>query len=242
LVTAAWGRFWATYIRKRAEEAGRGVHTTEMWDPWDLEHVSHRETFDHPELYSFVEISQNNHQRGQAHWDGALRQIERLRRTRRLRPVTNVKVYGADGGPHGGGTAEGIAKFVRNALLGSAAVRFHRPPSGLGLGEEARAVIRGVRDLADRMPFLDAQPRNDLLGERGENEAYCRALPGRAWAVYFPDGGRVRLDVGVVDAPLSLRWLDLLRARWSEGRTVGGVPLVLEAPGAGHWVALVSAP
>jgi hypothetical protein len=242
-VTAGWGRFWATYVRKKAEEAGRRVHTTEMWDPWDLDHVSHRETFDRPELYTFVEISQNNHQRAEAHWRNALRAIERLRRAGRLRPVTNVKVYGADGGQHGGGTDEAVAKFVRNAFLGSAAVRFHRPPTGLGLGETARAVIRGVRDLSERMPFLDAAPRNDLLGDREENEAYCRALPGRAWAVYFPDGGRVRLDTSGAATPLTLRWLDLVRARWSEERPVdGGGTLTLEAPGAGHRVALVTAP
>ncbi len=32
-------------------------------------HIAYRETFDHPKTYSFVEISQNNQQRGQAHWE-----------------------------------------------------------------------------------------------------------------------------------------------------------------------------
>ena len=77
-VTAAWGRFWATYIKKKATEAGVTVETTEMWDPWDLDHISHRESFDHPETYSFVDISQNNHQRGQDQWNNGLRQIEKF--------------------------------------------------------------------------------------------------------------------------------------------------------------------
>ncbi len=239
-VTAAWGRFWATYLKKKAAEAGLTVQTTEMWDPWDLDHISHRESFDHPEIYSFVDISQNNHQRGQAHWDNGLRQIERLRKAGHLRPVTNVKTYGADGGQHGGDTNEAVAKFVRSALFGSASVRFHRPPSGIGLSETAQAVIRGVRDLSDRMAWFDAAPRNDLLGDREENEAYCRARPGHEYAVYFPDGGSVTLDLSALEGSASLTWLEVLQRRWSEPRAVTGrEALPLDAPGPGHWIALV---
>ena len=239
-VTAAWGRFWSDYIKKKAAEAGLVAETTEMWDPWDLDHISHRESFDHPETYSFVDISQNNHQRGQAHWDNGLRQIERLRRANHLRPVNNVKTYGADGGRHGGDTNEAIAKFIRSALFGSAAVRFHRPPSGIGLSDAAQAVIRSVRDLSDRMEWFDGAPHDDLLGEREENEAYCRALPGREYAVYFPDGGRVTLDLGGLDGDASLIWRRVLESGWSEPRAVqGGSGLPLEPPGPGHWIALV---
>jgi hypothetical protein len=242
-VTAAWGRFWSDYIKKKAGEEGVVAETTEMWDPWDLDHISHRESFDHPETYSFVDISQNNHQRGQAHWDNGLRQIERLRRTGHLRPVTNVKTYGSDGGRHGGDTNEAIAKFVRSALFGSATVRFHRPPSGIGLSETAQAVIRGVRELSDRMAWFDAAPHNDLLGEREENEAYCRARPGREHAVYFPDGGAVTLDLGALDGDASLTWLEVIESRWSKPRAVqGGDALLLETPGPGHWIALVVSP
>jgi hypothetical protein len=240
-VTAAWGRFWATYIKKKAVEAGVTVATTEMWDPWDLDHISHRESFDHPETYSFVDISQNNHQRGQAHWDNGLRQIERLKRAGNLRPVTNVKTYGADGGRHGGDTNEAIAKFIRSALFGSAAVRFHRPPSGIGLSAMAQAVIRGVRDLSDRMAWFDAAPRNDLLGDREKNEAYCRARPGHEYAVYFPNGGSVTLDVGTLPGDASLVWLGVLDMQWREPEPIGGRgTLTLKTPGPGHWIALVS--
>jgi hypothetical protein len=239
-VTAAWGRFWSSYIKKKAAEAGVTVETTEMWDPWDLDHISHRESFDHPEIYSFVDISQNNHQRGQAHWDNGLRQIERLRNADHLRPVTNVKTYGADGGRHGGDTNEAVAKFIRSALFGSAAVRFHRPPSGIGLSETAQAVIRGVRDLSDRMAWFDAAPHNDLLDDRDDNEAYCRARSGREYAVYFPDGGRVALDLGALSGDASLTWLDVLGRRWTEPESiVAGGPVALATPGNGHWIALV---
>jgi hypothetical protein len=211
-----------------------------MWDPWDLDHISHRESFDHPETYSFVDISQNNHQRGQAHWDNGLRQIERLKRSGHLRPVTNVKTYGADGSRYGGDTNEAVAKLIRSALFGSAAVRFHRPPSGIGLSDIARAAIRSVRDLSNRMDWFDAEPRNDLLGDREDNEAYCRARPGRDYAVYFPDGGSVTLDLSALAGDSSLTWLEVLESRWTEPQTRPGRGAVtLEAPGPGHWIALV---
>jgi hypothetical protein len=238
-VTSEWGKFWSEYVRKKAAEHGKQVQTTEMWDPHDLDHIVHRETFDHPEIYSFVEISQNNHQVGQAHWDNGLRQIDRLKSSGHLRPVNNVKTYGADGGQHGGGTQEGIAKFIRSALFGAASVRFHRPTSGIGLNEQARSVIRGMREISERAGFFDAGPRNDLLTGRSDNEAYCRALPGRLYIVYFPAGGSVALETPGNAAKLSVRWLNVMSSDWTEPRDVEGARLQLETPGEGHWVALI---
>lgn len=215
-VTSEWGRFWADYIKKKAIEKGKLVHITEMWDPWDLDHISHRESFDHPEIYSYVEISQNNHQRGQNQWDNGLRQIEKLRSSGNLRPVNNVKTYGNDLGPHGGGTHNGIQSFIRSTLFGSAAVRFHRPLSGLGLGDTAQAVIHGMRMATDRIDFFNAEPHNELLAQREENEAYCRAVPGKDFLVYFPDSGEVELDVSGSKNGLEVERLEILSGKWDK--------------------------
>ncbi len=51
-VTASWGRFWADYIRIKALELKKVVYVTNMWDPWDLDHISHRETMDHCRYFS----------------------------------------------------------------------------------------------------------------------------------------------------------------------------------------------
>ena len=217
-VTADWGRFWSEYIRKKAAEKGKKIHVTEMWDPHDLDHISHRETFDHPGTYSFVEISQNNHQRGENQWKNGLRQIERLSRSGNLRPVNNVKTYGSWQGRHGGGTHNGIGSFIRSVLFGSAAVRFHRPPSGLGLGDTARAVIHSIRMATDSIRFFEAAPHNELLGERQENEAYCRAVPGREYLVYFTGPGEVELDLQSPSRQFMIRRLDILTGQWSEIR------------------------
>ena len=240
-VTASWGRFWADYIRKKAAEAGKRVNITEMWDPWDLGHISHRESFDHPEIYSFVEISQNNHQRAQNHWDNGLAQIERLKKLDNLRPVTNVKTYGSDTGRHGGGTQNGIQSFMRSVFFGSAAVRFHRPTSGLGLGTEAQAVIRSMRQLSERMDFFNACPQNDLLSHREDNEAYCRAISGRTYALYFTDGGEVGLNLAKAKGRARIQWLEVMKSRWTQGDILqGGKEVMVKAPASGHWVMLLN--
>jgi len=238
-VTSEWGKFWSEYIRKRAKERLKTVHVTEMWDPWDLDHISHRETFDHPETYSFVEISQNNHQRGENQWSNGLKQIEKLRLAGNLRPVNNVKTYGNDLGTHGGGTQNGIQSFIRSTLFGSAAVRFHRPPSGLGLGDTALAVIHDMRMASDRIDFFNAKPHNDLLGQREENEAYCRAVPGKEYLVYFPEAGEVELDVNGSGSVLEVARLEIMTGNWivEEGEAIGG-KLLVESPGK-HYIFII---
>jgi len=241
-VTAEWGRFWSGYIQKKAREKGKTIHVTEMWDPWDLDHISHRETFDHPEVYAFVEISQNNHQLGQNQWDNGLRQIEKLKKAGKLRPVNNIKTYGNDLGRHGGGTHNGIQSFIRSTLFGSAAVRFHRPPSGLGLGDTAQAVIRSMRMAANRIDFFRAEAHNELLIQREENEAYCRAVPGKAYLVYFPDAGSVELDLASPGADWEVHQLEILSGQLKTVNTQKAEgPILLQSPGK-HFIFIVQNP
>ncbi len=233
-----WSRHWAKFIRAKAAEAGVGVEVTEMWDAHNLSHPMHRRTFDHPDLYSFVDISQNNHQVGQTHWDN-------MQAARRViadppRPMNNVKIYG--GTPHGGGLLQGTHKMWHNVLGGSAASRFHRPTSGPGLSELGQRHLRSVRMFTDEFNVFVAEPDNGLLSNRAENEAYCAADPGRQYAVYFPDGGAVTLDVSAAQGPLEVRWLDISRSAWQQPQTTqGGGTLELKTPGKGQWAVLVQA-
>ena len=98
-----WGEYWARYIRGQAEQAGKMVEVTEMWDAHDVLDEMHQRTWKHPETYSFCDISQNNHQKGEAHWNNAQAFLEQIRATGRLRPVNCVKIYGADTGRFGTG-------------------------------------------------------------------------------------------------------------------------------------------
>lgn len=238
--TEPWSRHWARFVRDRARQAGVGVEVTEMWNHWDLSHPMHRRTFDHPDLYSFVDISQNNHQTGQTHWDNM--QVARRLVADPPRPMNNVKIYGGE--RHGGGLVEGTHKLWRSILGGCASARFHRAGRqhgyyGAGLSELAQTHIRSLRMLTDAMNVFECEPRNELLGDRQPNEAYCLAEPGRQYAVYFPGGGSVKLDVSQAQGALQVRWLDIDRSTWQEPQTVdGGGTLQLKTPGKGSWAAV----
>jgi hypothetical protein len=211
---AEWGAYWSGYVTERAARAGVEVETTEMWDPWDLSDPMHRRTIDHPELYTFVDVSQNNQQRGQTHWDN-LQHARRLVETAgRPRPVTNIKIYGADAGPYGS-DQDGVERFWRNIFGGSAAACFHRPPAGHGLAEIGQRHLRSARMFADAVPVWRAEPRDDLVANDGDMPSYCLAQAGAFAGVLIPGGGRARFDGSAFDRDaVMVRWLDIERSAW----------------------------
>lgn len=241
----AWGRYWAEYIREAAAAAGTAAEVTQMWDAWDLRHEMHRLTLDHPELYSFVDLSQNSHNPGDANWDRA--QWVRRYLADRPRPMNATKIYGADTSTWTGRgitSAHGGQTFWRNLIGGFASSRFHRPPAGLGLSAAAQAHLRSARLLAAVFDFFHAVPdsAHELLAERKENEAFLTRVPGQQYAVYFTDGGYVELDLSeAAGGTLRLRWLDIAASRWQEAGTLSAKePAPLPAPGSGPWVALLT--
>jgi hypothetical protein len=231
-VTPRWGAYWSETIRAQAAAQGLVVNTTEMWDAHDLAHNTHKATLDHPETYSFVDISQNNHQVGQAHWDN-MQQARAYVFERQVRPMNNVKIYGADTGRYGS-ERDAIERFWRNIFGGMASSRFHRPPAGIGLSETAQAHIRSARMLADAVNVYACEPQNDLLLDRDENEAYCMAQPGREAAIVFTRKGEVTLDTSSMAGHIFVRWLDIPASTWLEPQRVAGTDrLRLETPGEG---------
>jgi hypothetical protein len=88
-----WGAYWARYVRNAATKAGKKVCVTEMFESHDLEHASYRNVTDYPQTYDFIEISQNNHQSGQTHFDKILGLRQRILAA--PRPLSNVKIYGS---------------------------------------------------------------------------------------------------------------------------------------------------
>ncbi len=239
-VTPAWGQYWSTYIKSRAAEVGRGVETTEMWNPWDIHHSQHRNTKDHPEIYSFCDISQNNTQKGQTHWDNAQKYRSELSP---IRPINNVKIYGADTGKYGK-TQDGLARFWRNIFGGFASARSHRPPNGLGLSKLSQANIKSMRMITDEMDVFSCEPHNDLLSNREENEAYVLANPGIEYAVYFPKGGSVALHLGAVEKTdadtISIRWLNIGKAEWEKEQEIPySDNITLSSPTESHWAVLI---
>lgn len=83
-------------------------------------------------------------------------------------------------------------------------------------------------------------PSNHLLSNREDNEAYCIAEEGKQYAVYFPDGGEVDIDLNNAPGEWHIRWMDILESEWQTATTVsGGSNITLTAPGGGQWAILI---
>jgi hypothetical protein len=234
---AAWGAYWAGYIRQKGKEAGKKVCVTEMWDAWDLKSEEHRRTLDHPETYDFADVSQNNQKKGQVHWDNFQWVWNHIAKS--PRPLNTVKTYGADGGRFGS-TRDGLERWWRHVIGGAASARFHRPDTGLGFSKPSANAIRAARKLESLIPLWEVDPANELLRDRSENEAYLAAKPAKAYAVYFTDGGSVGLDLRKAPGKYQLRWIDVGTGEWgAQGTLQGGAIAPVAAPGRGHWVAVI---
>jgi len=233
-----WSVYWADFIRERARAAGVEVLLTEMWDAHDLKAPQHRRTFDHPERFGFVDVSQNNHKDGDTHWENF--QWVRQYLAAQPRPITIVKTYGADGSTHGPSDRQGLERWWRHVIGGAASVRFHRPPSGLGFSAKAEAAIRSARLLEEQAKFWELTPALERLRYRVENEAFATVKPGRALVIYFTDGGAIEADLRDFPVDCDVRWLDLSRAAWFRtARVEGGAWTPLLAPAEGSWIALI---
>ncbi|MFC2126326.1 hypothetical protein ACFLU5_16150 [Bacteroidota bacterium] len=241
-----WADFWADFLLQEAKDVGYNIHVTDMKDPADLSDPSHQYVIDHPELYAYLDVSQNSHWGGQAYWDNF--KEFRCKILHAPRPINNTKMYVQAWHEWDDyNTPELAAEFIdiyapaklwQNTLGGAASARFHRPPIiyGLGLTSGAQIHIKGLRMLLDVIDVFSCVPHNDLLSERNSNEAYCMANPGVEYAVYFPDGGSVKLDLVAASDTLRMKWLDIENNQWgSEVEIEGGSMVSLQTPGGGHW-------
>jgi hypothetical protein len=238
-----WGQHWMGLIRRAAAERGVDVYVTDMfddgWKPEQSEKI--RLALDRPELYAFIEISQvNSRNFGEDHWRRLRWVIEQVER--HPRPVNHTKIYGAGKTSWGSGEPkDGVERFWRDVLAGSASARFHRDGGGTGLEPISQASLRAARKLETLIKLWDVEPRNDLLGQRSENEAYLAARPGKAYALYFTDGGSVDLDLTGAQGPLRLKWIDVGTGEWGAQETLeSGRVATVDAPGPGGWVAAIA--
>jgi len=236
----AWAIYWAEFIRDRAEAEDKTINITEMWDDWDLTAEEHRRTLDHPERFDFLDVSQNNHQTDETHWKNFLWVRNYIESE--PRPINSVKIYGADGGRHGGDNIDAVEKFWRLIFSGAASARFHRPESGLGLQELSKTQLRSARMFLDEFNIISAEPDSEhtQLSSRDEDEAYLTRIQGSQYAVFFTNGGDVNIDLPEADGSWQVRWLDISKSNWTENQSAGSQSYVqLTAPGDGLWIALI---
>ena len=213
-----------------------------MWDDWNLTARRHKRTFDHPELYAYVDVSQNNHNKGQKHWDNFLHVRQYL--SRQPRPMNTTKTYGATGNKFGHSDQDGIERFWRHLLAGAASMRFHRPDSGLGLNDKAVACIRAARKAGIVRPDcgLCSPPTNFSPTARPTKRTWPPTR-GLAYVVYFPAGGEVGLDVSDAKGPLIAHWINIETGKSGpQQRLSARGKITVSPPGKENWVAAIVSP
>ncbi|MFV2070295.1 MAG: hypothetical protein ACC645_25290, partial [Pirellulales bacterium] len=73
--------------------------------------------------------------------------------------------------------------------------------------------------------------------------AYLTRIDGQQYAVYFPDGGSVELDLTDVTGTFRQRWLNIEKSQWGDPAEVKtGAKVPLAPPGRGHWAVLFDTP
>ncbi len=255
-----WGAYWAKYIRDKANRANKTIFITEMWDNWDAtdgnvkgvrqqEHASHpfldrskvANTINSPQLYDFVDISNHNAQNGEVHYQSGLYVRNWIEKTGNIRPINNVKIYGGTiYKPYtrdwAGSYKDGEERFWRDAFAGHASIRFHRPPHGQGLSVNAQHHVKSMRMLTDSMNFFQHKPANQFLSDRSDNEAFCLAIAGKEYALYFPGQGKVKLEAE--KGFYEMRWLHIRSATWRDPQTVEN-PGIIETPDNDQWAVLI---
>ncbi len=251
-----WPLYWSQYIRQKAAEQGITIEVTEMWDTFDptggaVEGAAVQSPATHffvlrsgvsntlydAENYSFMDISNHNAQTGETHYLTGLYIWEKARESGNIRPVNNVKIYGAGDGGWAGSARDALERFWRNIFAGAASVRFHRPPYGLGISDMAIAHIRSMRMLEESADIFSSRPSNHLLGDRDENEAFCLASDPGEYLLFFPSGGSVRLNAR--PGSYSIRWLDIENSEWLEQEIID-LPGPVSTPGQGFWAVRVT--
>ena len=238
-----WGKYWINYIKTGANEKGKRIYLTDMFDLFfrPQECPSCLQVLEQADVYTFIDISQiNSRNFNQAHWD-TLQWILKERDKFPLRPVNNTKIYGGNNSSWGSGSNEdGVERFCRNVIGGCASVRHHRPTSGNGLNEKSKATIKAVRKIETVLKLWENKPGMELLSDREPDEAYLSAKEGEKYVIYFTDGGAVKLDLSQYDKSFMLKWISVNSGEWSgESTFKGGSFQEITTPDKGGWFAVI---
>ena len=151
--------------------------------------------------------------------------------------MNSTKIYGSDSGPwlsRGISTEHAIQTFCRNITGGFASSRFHRPPTGLGLSQPSINSLITIRKIEEKVRMWDIDPRMDLLGGAGENNAFLSAREGESYVIYFTGPTTVTLDLRAYDIPFIIDWIEIEKADWVKSASIAGgriVKLSSEYPG-----------
>jgi hypothetical protein len=101
-----------------------------------------------------------------------------------------------------------------------------------------------MRMVLDHIDIFECKPdeNSKLLSDRDKNEAYLTYHAGTDYAVYFPNGGQVKLNLKGAPGTFKLRWLDIHKSEFTKTKSVDGGKMVdLKTPaGQGYWAAVIT--
>jgi hypothetical protein len=221
------GDYWARRIHEKADLLGVPVYVTDMRRSENVRSADHLHIVNNHELYSFLDISQNNATRGLGsdHYESILFVRERV--AAQPRPINNIKNYGA--ARHG--EEESISRMGRIVFGGCASARFHRPhpiedPNqmyeksdyGLGASPRAQRIIKTLRMVTDQFDLVNTLPRPDLISSDENIEAYLLVQDEIRYAIYFPSGGNA--EVQLPEGEWNVRWINFDQAQWETGSQI----------------------
>ena len=89
----------------------------------------------------------------------------------------------------------------------------------------------------DSIDFFQANPVNELLNNREENEAYAIGNSRQEILVYFPDKGEVNLEIPMKKC--EILWIDVNKASWEKPKVENGKGLKLKNPFESHGIAII---
>ena len=233
-IGAEWENYWAKYLKKATGSRDKTIHITSMrLVPGN----SVRHVMSNRDLYSFVDVSQNNQDAagavGHKHWENLIywRSMIDAQQEGPM-PMNNVKVYGQGVGnnPIAGTANEALERFWRNIFAGCASTRFHRPgimsPEaggwGVGLSDKAKHTMKTVGKFLEEFNIFKTQPYQgcETIGPSIPAD-YCLANVGKSYAVYIPSGKTtVEIDPWVYLEEVSVKWLNVSTGEWEKEETV----------------------
>ena len=112
----------------------------------------------------------------------------------------------------------------------------------MGLSEAAKSHLQSARMLTAELDIFrcQADAASKLMSDRDPNEAYLTRIPGQQYALFFPNGGSVGLDLSQDAGTYAVKWLDISRSQWVEAEAItAGNVVTFETPGKGYWAALL---
>ena len=216
-----WGQYWAKYITGKA--GNKKVFVTEMWDNWNVG-SSIKKTYNNPDIYNFIDISQNSHQRGYGNWENA-QQIFSIINGRPC-PVNSVKIYGSKTRNQGVNDQDAISNFFKNLMGGFASSRFHRPPAGLGLSDKSMACMSLIRKIEDKVKFWDMEPVMNLLKNPTRGDSYITKSKKGSYLLYITDRNSVQLNLNK-NKSYNIQWIGLESENWRKKQSFKGTEEII---------------